>query len=134
MEIWAHPKNSSASPRSGCERPIRYWIVNLVSGLLRVSPIRIAGFLVEISTRQVKLFVPGLSSERVIWLLLLRRVIEDEVGATPEATAIRDDVRFFSDIRAALIKDSQQGEPGSGGRGGSEALDTAIAQIGRAHV
>jgi type I restriction enzyme R subunit len=51
------------------------------------------------------------------------------VGATPEATGIRDDVRFFSDVRAALVKDSQQGEPGKGGRGGSEALDTAIAQL-----
>ncbi|MGA1036078.1 MAG: type I restriction endonuclease subunit R, partial [Ilumatobacteraceae bacterium] len=51
------------------------------------------------------------------------------VGATPEAAAIRNDVRFFSDVRAALVKDSQQGEPGAAGRGGSEALDTAIAQL-----
>lgn len=51
------------------------------------------------------------------------------VGATPEAAAIRNDVRFFSDVRAALVKDSQQGEPGAAGKGGSEALDTAIAQL-----
>ncbi len=50
-------------------------------------------------------------------------------GSQSEAANIRNDVRFFADIRAALIKDDRHGEPGAGGRGGSEALDTAIAQL-----
>jgi type I restriction enzyme R subunit len=50
-------------------------------------------------------------------------------GSQTEAANIRNDVRFFADIRAALIKDDRHGEPGAGGRGGSEALDTAIAQL-----
>lgn len=50
-------------------------------------------------------------------------------GSRDEAAPIRNDVRFFADIRSALLKDERQGEPGNAGRGGSEALDTAIAQL-----
>ena len=51
------------------------------------------------------------------------------VSATPPAATIRDNFCFLSHIRAAHIKESQRGEPRRGGSGGSEALDTAIAQL-----
>jgi type I restriction enzyme R subunit len=43
----------------------------------------------------------------------------------------RDDgnVRFFSDIRAAILKLESEGEAGAGGRGGSAELDTVIGQL-----
>ena len=50
-------------------------------------------------------------------------------GARDEALAIRDDVRFFADIRAALVKLDREGEPGRAGKGGSAEIDTAIAQL-----
>jgi type I restriction enzyme R subunit len=50
-------------------------------------------------------------------------------GSRDEARPIRDDVRFFADIRAAIMKVDREGEPGRGGQGGSEELDTAIAQL-----
>jgi type I restriction enzyme, R subunit len=50
-------------------------------------------------------------------------------GSREEALAMRDDVRFFIDIRAAIIKLDREGEPGRGGKGGSVELDTAIAQL-----
>jgi len=50
-------------------------------------------------------------------------------GARDEALAIRDDVRFFADIRAAIVKLNREGQPGEGGRGGSVEIDTAIAQL-----
>ena len=50
-------------------------------------------------------------------------------GARDEALAIRDDVRFFTDIRAAIVKLDREGEPGRGGKGGSVEVDTAIAQL-----
>jgi type I restriction enzyme R subunit len=55
-------------------------------------------------------------------------------GAREEALEIRDDVRFFSDIRAAIIKLDSQGPPEAGGRSGTEALDTAIEQLVSAAV
>ncbi len=48
-------------------------------------------------------------------------------GTRDEAMAIRDDVRFFADVRSGLAKLDRQGEPG-GGRG-SAAMDAAIAQL-----
>ena len=69
-------------------------------------------------------------------------------GATDATIAIRNDVRFFADVRAQLVKMEREGEPGRGG--GSDDMDSAIAQlvseavsadgvidiyeIGRAHV
>ena len=53
-------------------------------------------------------------------------------GATEQALAIRDDVRFFADIRSAIVKLDTEGEPG--GRGGTGELDTAIAQLVSAAV
>jgi type I restriction enzyme R subunit len=50
-------------------------------------------------------------------------------GARDEALAIRDDVRFFADIRSAIVKLDREGEPGRGGKGGSAEVDTAIAQL-----
>lgn len=50
-------------------------------------------------------------------------------GASEEAMAIRDDVRFFADVRSAIIKLDREGEPGRGGKGGSVEVDTAIAQL-----
>ena len=50
-------------------------------------------------------------------------------GAREEAFAIRDDVRFFADIRAGLLKLESQGPTDARGRAGSEALDTAIEQL-----
>ncbi len=48
-------------------------------------------------------------------------------GTRDEAMALRDDVRFFVDVRTALLKLEAQGE---GGRGtGSAALDAAIGQL-----
>jgi len=50
-------------------------------------------------------------------------------GASDEAMALRDDVRFFADIRAAIVKLEREGQPGSGGMGGTVEVDTAIAQL-----
>lgn len=48
-------------------------------------------------------------------------------GARDEALEIRDDVKFFTDIRAAIVKLDREGQAPS--RGGSGELDTAIAQL-----
>jgi type I restriction enzyme R subunit len=48
-------------------------------------------------------------------------------GASDKALEIRDDVRFFADIRSAIVKLDTEGVPG--GRGGTGELDTAIAQL-----
>ncbi|MFN8027969.1 MAG: type I restriction endonuclease subunit R [Acidimicrobiia bacterium] len=53
-------------------------------------------------------------------------------GASEQALAIRDDVRFFADIRSAIVKIDTEGEPG--GRGGTGEMDTAIAQLVSAAV
>ncbi len=53
-------------------------------------------------------------------------------GARDEALAIRDDVRFFTDVRAAIAKLDREGD--SGGRGGSAEVDTAIQQLVSAAV
>jgi type I restriction enzyme R subunit len=50
-------------------------------------------------------------------------------GASAETLSIRDDVRFFADVRAYIAKLDREGEPGRGGAGGSGELDTAIAQL-----
>jgi len=50
-------------------------------------------------------------------------------GASAETLAIRDDTRFFADVRAYIAKLDKEGEPGRGGAGGSGELDTAIAQL-----
>jgi type I restriction enzyme R subunit len=50
-------------------------------------------------------------------------------GARDEALAIRDDVRFFADVRSAILKLEAEGEPGRGGGGGTAELDTAIGQL-----
>jgi type I restriction enzyme R subunit len=50
-------------------------------------------------------------------------------GARDEALAIRDDVKFFTDVRGYIVKLDKQGKPEDAGRGGSEELDTAIAQL-----
>jgi type I restriction enzyme R subunit len=50
-------------------------------------------------------------------------------GARDEALAIRDDVRFFADVRSAVLKLEAEGEPGRGGGGGTAELDTAIGQL-----
>jgi type I restriction enzyme R subunit len=50
-------------------------------------------------------------------------------GSRDEARPVRDDVRFFADLRAVIAKNDKEGEPGSGGRGGSDEMDTAIAQL-----
>jgi len=55
-------------------------------------------------------------------------------GAREEAFAIRDDVRFFADIRAGVLKLDSQGPTDARGRIGSEALDTAIEQLVSAAV
>ena len=55
-------------------------------------------------------------------------------GAHETAMAIRDDVRFFADVRAQLAKTDREGSPDDGGRGGSVATDTAIAQLISASV
>jgi type I restriction enzyme R subunit len=48
-------------------------------------------------------------------------------GARDEAAAIRDDVRLFTDVRAAILK-IQHPDSGRGGSGAVE-IDTAIAQL-----
>lgn len=48
-------------------------------------------------------------------------------GARDEAAAIRDDVRLFGDVRAAILK-IQDPDSGRGGAGAAE-LDTAIGQL-----
>jgi len=48
-------------------------------------------------------------------------------GARDEALEIRDDVRLFTDVRAAIVKLGREGEPGAGG--GTGEMDTAIAQL-----
>jgi type I restriction enzyme R subunit len=50
-------------------------------------------------------------------------------GGRDEALAIRDDVKFFSVIRGALLKQESEGDPGRGGAGGSAEMDTAIGQL-----
>jgi type I restriction enzyme R subunit len=50
-------------------------------------------------------------------------------GASDATLQIRDDTKFFADIRGYLVKLSKAGEVGSGGAGGSDELDTAIAQL-----
>jgi type I restriction enzyme R subunit len=55
-------------------------------------------------------------------------------GAREEAFAIRDDVRFFADVRAGILKLQSQGPSDARGRAGSEALDTAIEQLVSAAV
>lgn len=50
-------------------------------------------------------------------------------GARDEALEIRDDVRFFTDIRGYIIKLEKHGAPDKAGRGGTEEVDTAIAQL-----
>jgi type I restriction enzyme R subunit len=55
-------------------------------------------------------------------------------GARDEALEIRDDVRFFADVRAAIIKLEAAGGSGPGGARGSAELDTAIAQLVSAAV
>lgn len=48
-------------------------------------------------------------------------------GTRDEAMALRDDVRFFADVRTALLKLEKEGESGRGT--GSAALDAAIGQL-----
>jgi type I restriction enzyme R subunit len=48
-------------------------------------------------------------------------------GARDEALEIRDDVKFFADIRAAIVKLDHEGQ--AGGSGGTGEMDTAIAQL-----
>jgi type I restriction enzyme R subunit len=50
-------------------------------------------------------------------------------GGSEATYSIRNDVRFFADARAQLVKIDKEGEPGRGGKGGSDELDTAIAQL-----
>ncbi len=50
-------------------------------------------------------------------------------GASEETLAIRDDTRFFSDVRSYIAKFDKEGAPGQGGTGGSAAMDTAISQL-----
>jgi type I restriction enzyme, R subunit len=50
-------------------------------------------------------------------------------GGRDEALGIRDDVKFLTDVRSYVIKLESQGTPDDAGRGGSEAMDTAIAQL-----
>ena len=50
-------------------------------------------------------------------------------GASEETFAIRHDTIFFSNIRSAIAKLDSEGEPGADGRGGTAAVDTAIAQL-----
>ena len=50
-------------------------------------------------------------------------------GASDDTMAIRDDTKFFADIRGYIVKLDKEGTPGRGGAGGSEELDTAIAQL-----
>jgi len=51
------------------------------------------------------------------------------VGSHDATMAIRDDVRFFADVRASLVKLDKEGDPGTGGKKGSDELDTAIGQL-----
>jgi type I restriction enzyme R subunit len=48
-------------------------------------------------------------------------------GARDEALEIRDDVKFFADVRAAIVKLDHEGQ--AGGSGGTGEMDTAIAQL-----
>ena len=50
-------------------------------------------------------------------------------GAREEALAIRDDVRFFADLRAAIAKIDREGDTDRPGSGGTVEMDTAIAQL-----
>lgn len=50
-------------------------------------------------------------------------------GARDEAGAIRDDVKFFADVRGYIVKLEKQGSPDDRGEAGSEVVDTAIAQL-----
>lgn len=53
-------------------------------------------------------------------------------GASDQALELRDDVRFFADIRSAIVKLDTEGPPGD--RGGTGEIDTAIAQLVSAAV
>ena len=48
-------------------------------------------------------------------------------GASDATLAILNDVRFFADVRAQIVKMEREGEPGGGG--GSDDMDSAIAQL-----
>ena len=48
-------------------------------------------------------------------------------GATDATFAIRDDVRFFADVRAQLVKMDK--DPGPGVSGGTDEMDSAISQL-----
>jgi type I restriction enzyme R subunit len=48
-------------------------------------------------------------------------------GTRDEAMALRDDVRFFADVRTAILKLEAQGASGRGS--GSAALDAAVGQL-----
>lgn len=50
-------------------------------------------------------------------------------GASEATFAIRDDTRFFSDVRSYIAKLDKEGTPGQGGSGGTDAMDTAISQL-----
>jgi len=50
-------------------------------------------------------------------------------GASDETLTIRDDTRFFSDVRSYISKLDKEGAPGQGGSGGTAAMDTAISQL-----
>ena len=50
-------------------------------------------------------------------------------GATGATLAIRDDTKFFADIRGYIAKIEREGAPTGGGGGGTDAMDTAIAQL-----
>ena len=50
-------------------------------------------------------------------------------GASDETLVIRDDTRFFSDVRSYIAKLDKEGNPGQNGSGGSAAMDTAISQL-----
>ena len=50
-------------------------------------------------------------------------------GTRDEAMAMRDDVRFFADVRTQIAKLERQGDSDSRGRGGTAAMDAAIAQL-----
>lgn len=50
-------------------------------------------------------------------------------GAHDAALSLRDDVKFFVDVRGYIVKLDRQGLPEDAGRTGSEAMDTAIAQL-----
>jgi type I restriction enzyme R subunit len=51
-------------------------------------------------------------------------------GASDATLAIRDDTKFFADVRGYLLKLDKEGKPDIGNRGGGwDAIDTAINQL-----